>query len=108
MSQTEAFAWTLLFEMPLVLAWGWHWRVAPWRASLAGLSASALTHPIAWHLALTVEPGTYAQAWYAIEAAVWGVETLVLKHLMGLSWRRAAGLSLAANGCSALLGRYAL
>lgn len=108
MSQSLALLWTLLLELPIVLAAGWHWRIVWWRALLAGGLASGLSHPVAWQLALASSDEVYRWSWYAIEFGVWAFEAVILAWVMRLTPTRAAALSLAANACSALAGKFLL
>lgn len=108
MTQTQALLWTWLLELPIVWLAGRAWRVDWRRSVLAGLLASGLSHPIAWQLALAGSEAVYRWSWYGIEIGVWGLETWILARIMGLRLKRAAGLSLLANGFSALMGRFVL
>jgi bacteriorhodopsin len=108
MTQPEAMAWTLALELPVLLGVGWRlgtdWR----RALLAGLLASGISHPLAWATALRMTEESYRWGWYAIELAVCVFEAVILGVVMRLGKRQACGLSLAANGLSAMAGRLVL
>lgn len=108
MIQAEALMWTLLLELPIVVAAAHGWRLAWRRALLAGCLASGLSHPLAWTLAMAMPEAAYRWGWYAIEVGVWAFEALLLGRVMGLTPGRAATLSLVANGFSALVGRFLL
>jgi len=107
MTYAEALAWTYGLEAPVVLAAGWLWGCSLVRSGLAALAASAVTHPIAWSIAVAMPADVYESwGWHAIEAVVCGVEAVVLGRIMLLSACRAWPLSIAANGLSAVVGRY--
>lgn len=108
MTQTQALLWTWLLELPIILLAAWYWRISWRRALLAGMLASGVSHPVAWELALASSEQVYRWSWYAIEAGVWLLESWILGRIMGLKPVRALGLSLWANGFSALVGRFLL
>jgi hypothetical protein len=108
MTQPEAMAWTLVLELPVVLGAGWRLGIGWRRALLAGLLASGISHPLAWAAALRMTEESYRWGWYAIELAVCVFETVILGVVMRLGKRQACGLSLAANGLSAMVGRLVL
>ena len=98
-----ALALTLAVELPLVALAG-----GPPRGRLVrdALLLNLFTHPLAVlahrHLA---EPGDpWGTAFLAIECLVVLAETGGYRWVSGVSWTRAAGLALLANGVTAALG----
>jgi hypothetical protein len=96
----KAFALTELVEAPL------YRRIVPtnWGPALA---ASAMTHPFVWFFFpwLGDELGTsWTVTATASEIFAWSVEALFFRRLCRISWRRAALVSLVANGASLGLG----
>lgn len=91
-----ALALTLAFELPIAagLAPGGERR----RLLIDALLLNLLTHPLAvaarWYAELPLLP---------IEAAVWTAEAVGYRRLSGLSWGRAALLSVVANGATTAL-----
>ena len=73
-------------------------RAEPARAFLSTLLINCLTLPAATYLYRSVYPHLFL-----IECAVIVVEVPLIHYLFH-SWRRAALLSLVANGCTALIG----
>lgn len=96
---------TLAVEAPLVTLVGRRLRLAWWRAIVAGLLPSLVTHPLAWRAWERLGPQDYLQGVLLIEAAVWLIEAVLLKMLLSLLWRQALLLSLFANAASFALGR---
>ncbi|MDD1653645.1 MAG: hypothetical protein LUQ64_03780 [Methanomicrobiales archaeon] len=74
-------------------------RAEPARAFLSTLLINCLTLPAATYLYRSVYPHLFL-----IECAVIVVEVPLIHYLFHCSWRRAALLSLVANGCTALIG----
>lgn len=106
-------ALTLACELPLAL--GWMRLPAPAGALSAALPsaarvllvsacASLLTHPFAWRVALALPPAQYREGLVGLELGVVAVEAVVYRTGLRLGWRRALGLSLAANAFSAGVG----
>ncbi|MGE3855059.1 MAG: hypothetical protein AB7K09_25230 [Planctomycetota bacterium] len=107
----QAFAWTLLIELPIALAVAprgedddgedraWRWR----RVLALGAAINLATHPlvtIVWFRA--AESGDQTLALFLLmETAVVLVEALLWRIAAGWSWRRSALLALATNVPSA-------
>lgn len=108
MTQLEALTLTLALELPVVLGVAKWLHVDLWRALIAGVAASGITHPLAWAMAMQMSPGAYRWGWYAIELTVCGVEAVILGLTMRLRPRQAGVLSVVANALSALMGRFVL
>ena len=89
MTEFDALLITWAIEIPLLLVFdrfvSGHWR---WRALLAGLLASGITHPLAWQtmLAFYQDVPVYA-LWAAIEICVTLVEMAVYRALLYRQWR---------------------
>ncbi|MES2681905.1 MAG: hypothetical protein V4650_00150 [Pseudomonadota bacterium] len=106
LSQNEALVLTLLIELPVVFA---VWEINKkrfFRAGMAGLLATGLTHPLAWSLASRLGAQDYLHGFYLIEIAVVAVEAIVIGYVMPCSWRVAIGTSVLANGLSASVGCF--
>jgi hypothetical protein len=101
----KAFVLTLVVEMPIVFTL--LRRLEPSAARLMALAAfaSLATHPVVWFVfpALPLDPWTclvLSEVWAIVVEA--GFFVLAFR---GLSWRRAAAVSLIANGTSFALGQ---
>ncbi|MBX3202357.1 MAG: hypothetical protein KF894_29785 [Labilithrix sp.] len=98
----KAFAFTQAVEAPI------YRRLVPasWRLALA---ASAITHPFVWfafpRVGEALELGWTATA-IASEGFAVAVEAAFFRRLCGVSFRRAALVSLLANGASVGLGLF--
>lgn len=98
----KAFAFTEIVEAPI------YRRLVPttWRLALA---ASAITHPFVWfafprvgeELALGWTATSIASEVFAV-----AVEAAFFRRLCRVPWRRAALVSLLANGASVVLGLF--
>lgn len=106
--QSMALFLTLLMEVPVILFFARRWGVSGKRAFWAGVAMSSITHPIAWRAAdvFYTETG-WLLVWGLIEASVVVVEAMLMRWWLRVSWRRAALLSLLANGFTALVGLLA-
>lgn len=108
LTQMEALALTLAIELPVLAVCA---RLARWplrRVLVVGALASCLTHPLAWWAALSM-PGTVPVSEFeigllAIEVLVTLAEALLFLVLLRVGWVRALGVSVLANGASALAG----
>lgn len=103
--QTQALLLTLLCEVPLILCLA---APAPWRRlgviALVAISASLLTHPMAWWLAGTLAPWEVKPGLLLIETGVVVLEALWYALWLRLGGWRALAWSLAANGLSFWVG----
>jgi len=106
-AEEQRMAWfmTLLLEVPVVLFFARRWRLPLGRAFLVGVAMSSITHPLAWEAASWLyTESLWVLAWVGIETAVVAIEAGLMRWWLGLTWRRAALLSLLANGFTALVG----
>jgi hypothetical protein len=104
-----AFILTLATEAP-VYGLSLRRNLAWWRTLLLVLLLNLLTHPLAW-MAITRSRAPFLQVFFSVEAAVVGVEALVLFMVGRTSWSRhpitpakALAIASAANAMSAGLG----
>lgn len=98
MNQLGALALTLLCETPVIL---WLARVYPKRrVLLAALSASSLTHPVAWHVGSLLSPVEYRSGLAVIETLVVLFEALWYWIWLRPRWPLALIWSLTANAVS--------
>lgn len=106
--QPQALLLTLLLELPVIFLAARYWQRPLWRAGLAGVLASGLSHPLAWKIMLQMPTDVYRWGWYVLETGVCLFEAVILKSLLHLSGSQALRLSLMANILSAVLGRLLL
>lgn len=104
MNQTQALAWSLLVEVPVV--WALAGPVADRRRLLAVAAAcTLLTHPFAIASFAALRPHlSYPVRALVVESVVALVEGGVLASVGGLPRGRALGASVAANAASYLTG----
>ncbi|WP_416047099.1 hypothetical protein [Cupriavidus basilensis] len=102
MSQWQAMVLSWLVELPLLLAFLWRWGVG--RASLIGLLATGLSHPVAWRAVSYLSPHDYTQGLWSIELGVVLVEGWVLRLGVTGTWRPALRASAVANLASFAVG----
>lgn len=97
------FALTLLFELPIVL--GLLGSAPPFRNRVVvAIVANLATHPLVWFFFPRL-PLHYPMMVALAELWALGAETAIYAVLAGaVSWRRAAWISLLANGTSFCLG----
>ncbi len=100
MTQWQALAFTLAFEVPVVLCIAWFCGFRDEMIRVAGVAAAAslLTHPIAWYLALAglADVPFWTRA-AIIEAGVIGVEAVVYAKALKTRWTLAFAMSIIAN-----------
>lgn len=102
MHQIAALGLTLACEVPLLVVLS---RPRPvLRLLLVAGSASLLTHPLAWRMALLLSPQEYGIGLLVIEACVVAVEALWLQAWLRAGLATSFGWSLLANAASFLLG----
>jgi hypothetical protein len=105
MTQLQAMLLSMASEAVVAGAAAWGWRLPAWRAGVAAVAATAVTHWPLWQVfAQAAGAIGYWPALFGLEAAVVLVETLVYRALLRCRWRAAALLSLAANAASTMLG----
>lgn len=105
MTAWQALALTLVCEVPLMLLLTARWpRLSRSRVVLATVTASCLTHPLAWRAAAALAPDMYRTGLWLIEAAVVAAEALWYLAWLRPGWRRATVWSLMANAASATMG----
>lgn len=105
MTAWQALALTLVCEVPLILLLAVRWRhLSRTRVALVAVTASCLTHPLAWRAAAALAPDMYRTGLWLIEAAVVAAEALWYLAWLRPGWRRATVWSLMANAASATMG----
>lgn len=106
--ELPALLLTLACEVPLVLLLAQRLPPAPrphWQRVLpAAISASALSHPLAWRMAAVLAADEYAAGLVLIELAVWLFEASWYALWLRPGWGRALQWSALANGASFALG----
>lgn len=102
MTQLQAFGFTLLCEALILLLLARH--LPPTRVIWAALSASALTHPMAWYVALRLGPDDFAFGVLSIEIAVVLLEAAWYQHWLRAPFVQAFMWSFSANLASYALG----
>lgn len=100
MTQTVAFALTLLIEAPVALLLGRLFRISPAGCALSAVIGSSLTHPILWAIFYDVQPLLGALTTPVLEAAVFLAEAPVYRMLATRRWDDALLLSLLVNAVS--------
>jgi hypothetical protein len=104
-----AFGLTIAIEAPIV--WWLLWKVEPDRVRLAVLflTVNLATHLVAWYVVTQLVD---VMSWtYPLVAETWAIAaeaTFFAVAFRGLGWRRAIGVSGAANVSSFLFGSVAL
>jgi hypothetical protein len=103
----RALAWTLAFEIPVVVG---VLKFGPWKIDLswprmlaAGAVPTMLTLPYLWFIGIWLMPDRSVRMVVG-ELSVVAVEAVVLGLLVRFSWKRALALSFAANLVSFLAG----
>jgi hypothetical protein len=104
LTQTVAFALTLLIEAPVALLLGRFFRISPSGCALSAIIGSALTHPILWTVFHDVQPLLGALTTPVLEAAVFLAEAPVYRMLAARRWDDALLLSLLVNAVSWAVG----
>lgn len=105
MTAWQALTLTLACEVPLMLLLTARLpRLSRTRIAVVAVTASCLTHPLAWRAALALAPDVYRTGLWLIEATVVAVEALWYLVWLRPGWLRAATWSLAANAVSATIG----
>lgn len=102
MSQLSAFGITLACEVPVILLLGRHQPM--WRLVLIAVTASAITHPLAWKVASILATDEYRSGTLLIEAGVIVIEALWYRLWLPIKLRTAGFYSLTANACSFAMG----
>ena len=105
----KALCWTLLFEIPVVVA---VLRFSPWKIDLswpsllgAAVVPTVLTLPYLWFLGPWLAPDPFLRV-LAGEALVALAETLLIALLARIPMHRALVVSIAANALSWAAGRF--
>lgn len=105
----KALCWTLLFEIPVVVA---ALRFSPWRTDLSwpsllgtGVVPTVLTLPYLWFLGPWLAPPPLLRV-LAGELLVALVESFLIALLARVPWHRALVVSVAANAVSWSAGRF--
>lgn len=102
MNQLLALGLTLACEVPLLVTLT---RPRPQlRVLLVAVSASLLTHPLAWCISLLLSPQEYGTGLLMIEAIVVVVEAFWLQAWLRAGLPKSFAWSLLANAASFLLG----
>jgi hypothetical protein len=110
-TQLDALMATIAIEvavgLPLLLATRWVERKDWWRAALALIAASLLTHPFAWKANVErLQAWPFEQRALVIELAVAAVETAVLAFGLRLSLLHAVVTAAPMNAVSFMLGLW--
>jgi hypothetical protein len=102
MTQLQAYILTLACEVPvmLVLARG----LSSMRVLVIAVTASSLTHPVAWHIASILSPDEYSAGIWIIEAGVVLAEALWYWLWLRPDFARSLRWSALANAASFGLG----
>lgn len=102
--QLEAFVMTLVIEAGAAALLAPRLGVVAWRAALAGVVGSAISHPIFWPaaVALSSELGGFTVPF--LEAIVILFESIAYRLIARTKWRLSLLLSLVANLTSWLVG----
>lgn len=105
MTQLEAMLVSMASEAGVAAGAAAAWRLPPWRAALAAILGTALTHWPLWQVFGAAAGALgYWPALLVSEAVVVLIEALVYRFALRARWTAAAAISLAANAASALLG----
>jgi hypothetical protein len=109
-TQLEAFTITLFVEAVVAFVVAPGFRAKPWRAALAAVLGSALTHPILWHFANALHAQLGRLTIPSLEALVVLAESIAYRGLATKRWAVALMLSFLVNLASWLVGEiiYAL
>lgn len=100
MTQTDAFALTLIIEVMAALALAPLLRLPAAACALAAVLGSSLTHPLLWAVFGDVHAALGALATPVLEVGVICAETPVYRWLCGCRWSDAALASLLVNAAS--------
>ncbi len=102
MNQLAAFGVTIACEVPVILLLVR--QQAVWRLALIAVTASAITHPLAWKIASLLTTAEYRSGVLLIEAGVIVIEALWYRLWLPTRLRTAFFYSLTANACSFAMG----
>lgn len=104
----KALCWTLVFEVPVVVA---ALRLSPWKVGIswpstigAAVVPTVLTLPYLWFLGPWLAPDPFVRV-LAGEVTVTLAESIVIAQLARIPWHRALVVSMAANAMSWSAGR---
>ncbi len=100
MTQTDAFALTLIIEATAALALARPLRLPAAACALAAVLASSLTHPLLWAVFGDVHAALGALTTPVLEVGVICAETPVYRWLAGCHWSAALLASLLVNAAS--------
>ena len=104
LTQTEAFALTLLIEGVAAYLLAPRFAVNSWRAAAAAVIGSALSHPALWQGALALFPWLGAFTVPILELLVVLFESIAYRIIATKIWRIALSLSAIVNFLSWLAG----
>ena len=104
LTQTEAFALTLLIEGVAAFLLAPRFAVNSWRASGAAILGSAISHPIFWPSTYALFPVLGALTVPVLEIVVVLFESIAYRLIATKSWRSALILSALVNFSSWLIG----
>ena len=104
LTQTEAFALTLLIEGVAAYLLAPQFKVNSWRAAAAALIGSAISHPVLWPSAFALFPYLGALTVPTLELGVVLFESVAYRLIATKSWRTALILSAIINFLSWLGG----
>lgn len=105
----KALCWTLVFEVPVVVA---ALRLSPWKVGIswpsvfgAAVVPTLLTLPYLWFLGPWLAPDPFVRVLVG-EVAVALVESVLIALVARIPWHRALVVSVAANALSWSAGRF--
>ena len=104
LTQTEAFALTLLIEGAAAYLLAPKFAVNSWRAAAAAVIGSAISHPVLWPSVLALFPWLGALTVPILELLVVLFESAAYRVIATKSWRTALILSAIINFLSWLAG----
>ena len=104
LTQTEAFALTLLIEGVAAYLLAPRFAVNSWRAAAAAIAGSAISHPVLWPSALALFTRLGPLTVPTLEILVVLFESIAYRLIATKSWRTALILSAIVNFLSWLAG----
>ena len=102
MTEFEALILTLACEVPVMLLLAR--RLPVLRVLPVAVTASLITHPIAWHMASILSPAEYRAGMAWIEGGVVLIEAIWYRIWLSRIFLQALAWSLAANAFSFMVG----
>jgi len=106
LTQTEAFALTLVTEGIAAAVLARSFNVKPWRAAAAAVIGSTISHPILWPATLALYSRLGLMTVPLLEILVALFESIAYRLIVTKSWRTALVLSAIVNFLSWLVGFF--